>query len=454
MTSLATAPEDLVCRYLLGFKRIEDWFLDAICAWMDDEFVVGTSKKVRKLLASLAPWTPPGAGRTSVVRTTAWTLTEAGLHQLGEIALGRPTVRHRLAAMRCLVAFGLLGAMPPSYLANAVRSALLANAMEGGWNRQPTGAPARAKDVVVLASTIEGVLAFGDHRLLIRLAGPSDTPPSEVGHRQALGHLRAQGLAEEVVVEETVRPGNLVTQTMVAAMRRRHRRGELELSDLAAAILYRRVDRAPTQHRASSQRKPDSRVLKRVLLAQMRRGEAPVAAIEQATLSYDSALAPSFATRSPKRTRRTVRRRTDMALWRPGDPPEAPSLLVELERRNRNAPASYERAFGHVEKAVMLSAGTHRPVELVFVAEAYVRPRLLRALGILSVASGIRAVPSLGKAEVTLRVVRLSWALRHGVTHPEPDEARVLLRGRYDLGPEEPTGSPLRAIGAKRSRPA
>jgi len=158
------------------------------------------------------------------------------------------------------------------------------NAMEGGWNRQPTGAPARAKDVVVLASTIDGVLAFGDHRLLIRLAGPSDTAPSEVGYRQALGHLRAQGLAEEVVVEETVRPGNLVTQAMVAAMRSRYRRGEIQLSDLAAAILYRQVDRTPTQHRAGSQPKTDSGVLKRVLLAQMRCGEAPVAAIEQATL--------------------------------------------------------------------------------------------------------------------------------------------------------------------------
>jgi len=242
-------------------------------------------REVRDFLGTLSPWVPSrDDGRAVVVRTTAWRLTEAGQHQLAELVLAKPTVRHRLAAMRCLVALGLLGAMPSSPLANAVRSALLANAMEGGWNRQPTGAPARAKDVVVLASTIDGVLAFGDHRLLIRLAGPSDTPPSEVGHRQALGHLRAQALAEEVVVEETVRPGNLVTQAMVAAMRRRYRRGELELSDLAAAILYRQVDRTPTQHRASRQRKPDSRVLKRVLLAQMRCGEAPVAAIEQATL--------------------------------------------------------------------------------------------------------------------------------------------------------------------------
>lgn len=439
---------ELLCRYVLGLRRPDMAYLEAVMAYLDRAYWPGIGASMLARLGDLDPTSPlTRAGGRAERRVTVWSLTGRGAGEAERIlSEATPHVRHRRPARRALVAMATMGAFEAGVRTASLRAAFAEASLARLRMPACRGGPRTTAEVIAAASGIGEVFAAASP-VASRLRLDDDEVPAV----HCLAQLAKQGLLRRGSRTAEV-PPPVLTVRRVATLQAMARDGSFKLSPLATAILSRRVDRRRSAAAALEATK-DARSLHAILASHLRHTTSEVHAVaEQVVLRcpvnvFDPRSALRDATARSAAEALTTRR-VDLVVWRPQDDAGFPSLLVELEGPHTGG-RTHLRVKNHLEAAMTVSAKGARRVELCFVAHSAVRRRV--EVAAMAFADRLRggATGLWRDADVAVRVLPLGRVRQDGLESGADTDVLVLeIHGRR--GAATAGTSPLALLGEER----
>ena len=398
---------ELGARYLLGFRYPTSEYLQAVIDYTTRRYRHRMTGNIEAMLWELDQGTI--YGDKSVISTTTittWELTQQGSKAavdelISSLSSGRrPNARTILMAVYAAmtrVPIELWLSNPPS----AERSAV----------------PKRAVTLQEIQDVLaQAQLAIKDQAHLGVLIPNADMRyPLKVSTQ-----LENQGLLKrhQMTVEEQRR--GVLSETQVKGLRWTINREIVHVSPLSSALLKRRLDRRPLpEGRGRRYRNSDSILAQKILCAHFAnpQGFDIDAVAEQVHLEYPGAMFRPYRylPPNPNGAMRYMEKRVDLTLWLPGDNPQVPSTILEIERA-KSSTDTFERIISHLEAGVATSAGTRTRMTLFFVADARTYDKVKYAVTVFRRMFNRASRTIWTGAKLKVFLIPLKVALEHGLS--------------------------------------